>query len=390
MTTMHLTDQRLRVNGFSPAGGTGEYCITGTAPEELPLSEALFELAKAYEATLIETGLDASTQQFARIMLSDAANDHEQFYSSALYRMVSHAACSVIEQCPLEGGQVTIFAYHVKSPADGIKWVSSPPGPDRSLLMQGNNYSLFWSPGLHCSTEDGSERQTLKIFRSLESSLAQLGMSVKSNTVRTWLYVRDIDNNYTGMVKARRDFFETIGLTNNFRFIASTGIEGKAAETKTLVTLDALSIKGIREDQIIRMEAPHHMSSTIAYGVTFERGTRIRFGDRSHLYISGTASIDHTGATVYLRDIKRQIERTLDNVEALLSPQGATFDDLFYLTVYLRNPKHFPILKSMLAERIPENVPVIPVVAPVCRPEWLFEVDGQAIIPDQTKFPVFA
>jgi hypothetical protein len=117
-------------------------------------------------------------------------------------------------------------------------------------------------------------------------------MTLRNNTVRTWIYVRDVDNHYAGMVKARRELFDKIGLTSQTRYIASTGIEGKSADPHSLLTMDALSIGNIKEEQIVRMEALKNLSSTSVYGVTFERGTRLLFGDRSHIHISGTASID--------------------------------------------------------------------------------------------------
>ena len=77
----------------------------------------------------------------------------------------------------------------------------------------------------------------------------------------------------------------------------------------------------------------------IKYGVTFERGLRVRFGDRSHLYISGTASIDKNGDVIHVSDVKNQRRQTLDNVKALLSPHGARLKDMAYIIVYLRSLK---------------------------------------------------
>lgn len=379
--------QPLHVNSFIGSGGTGEYCIIGTAPAHLPIEEALAVLAHSYKAKLEELGLKDTTRQFVRFMISDAANEKQQLLSSDLYSMVKKSACSLIEQPPIDGGYIAFMAYHLTSPENGFYPENGSTADTPNVCMRGANYSLFWSPGLCSTNAAGSEQQTTEILSALADSLAQHSMSMARNTVRTWIYVRDIDNNYAGMVKSRREYFESIGLTDATRYIASTGIEGKGPVTSALVSLDALSISPLREEQIIRMEAPHNMSSTITYGVTFERGTRIRFGDRSHLYISGTASIDTTGAVLHLSDVKKQVERTFDNVEALLEPQNATLNDLLYLTIYLRNPKHYPLIKDILARRIPEKVPYITVHAPVCRPEWLFEVDGLAIIPDTTEFP---
>jgi enamine deaminase RidA (YjgF/YER057c/UK114 family) len=212
-------------------------------------------------------------------------------------------------------------------------------------------------------------------------------MDLRHNTIRTWIYVRDIDNNYAGMVNERRELFDKTGLTPQTRYIASTGIEGKSFDPHRLVSMDALNIGNIKEEQIIKMEALDNLSCTSVYGVTFDRGTRIRFGDRSHFYISGTASIDKNGNILYESDVRKQLDRTIDNVEALLEPHGAKLSDMMYLILYLRNPKHYPLLTDILNKRIPDNVSLITVEGPVCRPGWLVEMEGVGIISDETEYP---
>jgi enamine deaminase RidA (YjgF/YER057c/UK114 family) len=390
MTTVNLTEQGVKISSFSTAIGVEEFYLTGTSPEGLLLRESLNELAASYRNALIENNLDESTQQFVRIFLSDSSNEEEGLLESEFFAMVRNGSVSVIEQSPIDGGSVGFLAYHIKSSTGSFrreKRSDLVPFLNRSICTKGQNYSLLWSTGYTSNAAPDSETQTRHILSSLASSLAAHQMTIRNNTVRTWLFVRDVDNNYAGMVKARREYFETIGLTAKTRYIASTGIEGKSADNKLLVYTDALSIGGLKEEQIVRIEAPRNLSDTIAYGVTFERGTRVRFGDRSHLFLSGTASIDKTGATIHICDIRKQVERTFDNIEALWETQGATLDDMQYLTLYLRNPKHYPFIQDILAERLRETMPVIAVYAPVCRPNWLFEVDGLAIIPDKTAFP---
>jgi enamine deaminase RidA (YjgF/YER057c/UK114 family) len=392
MNTANLVEQGVKVSSFSTLSGVEEFFITGTAPEGLSFRESLDELAVSYRAALLDNNLDVSTPQFVRFMLSDSANEQEGLLESELFAMVRNGAVSMVEQSPLEGGSVGFLAYHIKSATGSFRQERSvDPGGfrNRCICTKGRSYSLLWTTGFTSTTALDSEIQTREIFSSLASSLATHAMTIRNNMVRTWIYVRDIDNHYAGMVKARHEYFESIGLTSKTRYIASTGIEGKNVDCKSLVYVDALSIGGLREEQIVRMEAPRNLSSTIVYGVTFERGTRVRFGDRSHLYLSGTASIDKTGATLYPRDVRKQAERTFDNIEALLAPQGATMENIQYLTLYLRNPKHYPFIQDILAKRLPETTPVIAVQAPVCRPGWLFEVDGLGIVSDKTAFPPF-
>ncbi|MCX7726981.1 MAG: Rid family hydrolase, partial [Chitinispirillaceae bacterium] len=287
--------------------------------------------------------------------------------------------------------EVGILAYHIKS--DGFKpqVISQKDNYNNQVVLsEGKNYSLLWTTNFISEIRElDAYRQTEEIFVNLDNCLRNYKMSIRNNTLRTWVFVRDVDNHYKGMVKARKDYFEKIGLTSKTRYIASTGIEGKCAKPDTLVTVDALSVGNIKEEQIERMRALSNLSDTIVYGVTFERGFRVRYGERSHIYISGTASIDAAGNTIYISDIRKQTDRTLDNIEALLAPHNANLSDMQYLILYLRNIKHWLQIQDILMTRIPENVLVMPVEAPVCRPNWLIEIEGIGIIPDSTEYPPF-
>jgi enamine deaminase RidA (YjgF/YER057c/UK114 family) len=179
------------------------------------------------------------------------------------------------------------------------------------------------------------------------------------------------------------------GLTEKTRYAASTGIEGKMWKTASLVSMDALSFSNLEEGQVVRMEALENLSPTIKYGVTFERGLKVLFGDRTRFYISGTASINSEGELLYPGDVGRQTERTLENIQALLTPHGASFTDMAYLIVYLRDPKDESLVLEIFRRYVPRGLPCLVVQAPVCRPGWLVEIDGLGVKPAQCDFPVF-
>lgn len=119
----------------------------------------------------------------------------------------------------------------------------------------------------------------------------------------------------------------------------------------SIISLDALSISKLKPEQIVPIDALENLAQTIKYGVTFERGIRVRFGDRSHLYISGTASIDENGKVLHISDVKRQTQRTLENIQALLEPQRASMNDMAYLIVYLRSFKDKNKVMEVLKKR---------------------------------------
>jgi enamine deaminase RidA (YjgF/YER057c/UK114 family) len=112
--------------------------------------------------------------------------------------------------------------------------------------------------------------------------------------------------------------------------------------------------------------------------VTFERGVSVAYRDRKHIWISGTASIDRKGAIVHPGDALRQLDRTMENVEALLRNAGAALRDSCMFIVYVREPSDLAVAQAAVRERLGETSIQI-VVAPVCRPGWLIEVECQAI-----------
>ncbi len=247
----------------------------------------------------------------------------------------------------------------------------------------------MWGANYTAREESDSAKQTRRLLTRFNEELQANRLSLQKDLLRTWVYVRDVDNRYQGMVDARRELFEGLGIGKDGRYPASTGIEGRAHGAGCLVDMDALAFSGLRDEQIIKMEALDHLSPTIRYGVTFERGIRIRFGDRSHLYLSGTASIDRYGKIVHPQDVLKQTERTIANMSALLEGQGASIHHLAYIILYLRDASVFEVVKQHLHTLIPREIPLLPVTAAVCRPGWLIEMEGLAIAADDAPFPAF-
>jgi enamine deaminase RidA (YjgF/YER057c/UK114 family) len=197
--------------------------------------------------------------------------------------------------------------------------------------------------------------------------------------VRTWWFVQDMDDDYQGLVNARNDFFHTHGLTADTHYIASTGITGAHPEPSVRVSLDSYAISGLSPEQLEFLSAPDFLCPTHDYGVAFERATAVSYADRRHIFISGTASIDRYGKIVHPGDVIDQLDRALENIKALLSEAAAEFSDLASILVYLRDPEDGPVIESALRERL-GNIPFILVHAPVCRPGWLIEIEGMAVV----------
>ena len=391
MNTKRINDQ-IQVSTFESGNGCNEYCMTICSGSE---SDFIDELDKIYELYLEageQFGLGRDTVIASRIYLSDAASQVKSLSRSKLYNELKEGAVSVIQQASLQGGSVSLLMYHVKSAENSTPekiFFGKEDLYRNGMIINGNNYDFVWTVNFAGNGAYDSFAQTLEILSAYNSVLQEHGMNILNNGIRTWIYVRDIDNQYKGMVRARREFFEQKGLNPRTRYLASTGIEGASSDSNSLISLDAFSINNLNPEQIIRMDAPGFMCPTDTYGVTFERGLRIRFGDRSHLHISGTASIDEKGNILHKGDVQKQTERALKNIRELLSNQNAEFTDLVYIVVYLRNSEDAQNVQNILSAAFPSDLPLLILEGSVCRPDWLVEIEGLAIIADSAPYPPF-
>ncbi len=391
-STFFVVGNLVKGSSFSTPEGAKEYFFTINSKEEISFCQELITLYDAYMMALEKCGLSDDTQIFSRFFLSDIANQKDNLLQSKIFNVARKGAVSIIQQCPLTGGSICLLVYHIKSNSNSFTkkiFKYSEENWRNGTIIHGNHYNLLWTTNFSGIGPFDSYKQTYEIFQSFNKIMVDNKMTLLDNAIKTWVYVRDIDNHYKGMIKSRKAFFEEQGLTPETRYIGSTGIGGISKEANSLVSLDAFSISQLRQEQIVRMDALKNLSPTIKYGVTFERGTRVRFGDRSHLYISGTASIDKNGKIMHPTDVRKQTQRTLDNIKALLAPHGASLSDMAYLIVYLRSYKDKNKVIEVIEKEVSADIPSLFVEGAICRHTWLVEIEGIGIIPDSNDFPAF-
>jgi enamine deaminase RidA (YjgF/YER057c/UK114 family) len=113
------------------------------------------------------------------------------------------------------------------------------------------------------------------------------------------------------------------------------------------------------------------------------------------------AVITHGGRTIYLRgqcpqdldtaesidshDPVEQTHKVMQNIKQLIEECGGTMQDLVKVVVYLTDVRHREMVYRTMGEYIKGVHPVSTglVVQALARPEWLVEIDGTAVIPDQ-------
>jgi enamine deaminase RidA (YjgF/YER057c/UK114 family) len=363
------TDTRINTNT-----GVCEYQlmirITKTG---LPFSGQL-KIVFDFFKEICENELSNAIIVFQRFFLSDAAN---QIKILSDYLQENKNNISLIEQPPLNGSKLALWAY----------LQTDMKTPEKSLTglyeVQHGEYIHLWK-GTSIRQEGDSENQMHVLLKDYIIQLKKYDCTLAGNCIRTWIFVQNMDVNYTGIVKARRELFTENGLTEKTHYISSTGISGRYADPETSVIFDSYAIKGIRPEQIQYLYAKTHLNPTHEYGVTFERGTCIHYGDRRHVFISGTASINNEGKIVHENDVNKQAGRMIENVGTLLKEAACGFEDIAHIIVYLRDIADYRSIRTIIEQRFPE-IPKVIVLAPVCRPGWLIEMECFAIKKDNNK-----
>lgn len=374
------------VGTFAPKAGVPEWHVMLHVEAQGRQFPAQLSSIRAAEARLCSS-LAASEAAIGgnvsivmkRYFLSDATNQVPLMKQEGKGER-AEASVSYIQQPPLDGSKIAVWLY--------IQSGTTVSEEDGAVVADHNGYRHLWRMGM-VHPDGNSYFQTEKVLTEYEALLRSHGATLADNCIRTWFFVRDVDTQYAGMVKARLANFFNEGLTAKTHYIASTGIQGMPADTNAIIQLGAYAITGIQPEQQRYLYALDHLNRTIEYGVTFERGVVVEYGDRAHAYISGTASINDKGEVVHVGDIVHQTERMWENVEALLSEAQMTMDDCAQIIVYLRDTADYATVRQMFAERYPD-IPTVFTLAPVCRPTWLIEMEcvgiAERINPQYRKF----
>jgi reactive intermediate/imine deaminase len=103
--------------------------------------------------------------------------------------------------------------------------------------------------------------------------------------------------------------------------------------------------------------------------------------------VSGQGPVDPvTNEYLHEGDVAAQTVRTLQNVEAILTAAGATFDDVMMLRVYLTKREDFAVMNDAYGEFVSSRVTggVLParttVFTGLPRAEMLVEIDALAVL----------
>jgi len=114
----------------------------------------------------------------------------------------------------------------------------------------------------------------------------------------------------------------------------------------------------------------------------FSRGLLKTWGQRTHFYVSGTASIvGHE--TLHIDDVCAQLNESINNIETLVAhandkhhTQLNAQDDLLYMKVYIRHREDVEQINQVLAARLSNTTPRALLLGDMCRENLLVEIEA--------------
>jgi enamine deaminase RidA (YjgF/YER057c/UK114 family) len=297
---------------------------------------------------------------------------------------------SLLIQPPAAGGcfcEMQIHASRPRSDRCSVVWKGSLPGPlCTTVLRAGARHLRVLSvvPRLGALENSTLADRAYDMFASASHALTDRGLSFR-DVVRTWIYLRDIDHDYAAFNQGRGRFFQSAGIA---RFPASTGIAAALADSDSPLAMDLYAV-GSGGQATIEATNAAPMGEASAYGSFFARGALVREPGQELAFLSGTASIDQQGYVVAPGDARGQLRRMFANAAGVLGQAGLGLADAVSATVYLKQARLLPeFRRAAQAAGLPAAIPTAIVVADICRPEWLCEIEmvaGRSTMAEYSK-----
>ena len=316
----------------------------------------------------------------------------EEFYGQEL------PATSYIPQPPCDGKLLSIEAWGLAGGCNDLQIKRRGRG---MVIARHHGATWVYLADVHPMTAAGSTcDRSLSAFRAAGKRLNSAGWQF-DEVIRTWLYLGNITGaegqtyRYLGLNRARADFYRNLkfgaGLVprawSGPVFPASTGIG--ASGNDVAIGCIALRANGPGV-ALFPLENPLQTSAydyAHQYGTEtpkFARAMAIATGQLVTTFISGTASITASESRHH-DSVEQQTHQSIENIEALIASDsfgrhglgglGATLDDLAVARVYVKRQEDYDAVRAICRARLGE-LPTIYVVADICRPELLVEIEG--------------
>lgn len=309
-------------------------------------------------------------------------------------------ATSYVIQQSCAGGSVSLETWAIS--ADSSDFAVEYASPHIVIRRNKGVSWIHFADVAEPTDPGGVYSHSANAFETMARQLAQRHISY-DRVLRTWLYLGDIvgeegqTQRYKELNRARTDFYKKYRFhtghvpkhLNGSVFPASTGIGMDGRD----VVMSCLALTTDRSDvRLMPLENPSQTSAFL-YGPhyspkspKFARAMAVCVDDAATTLVSGTASITESESR-FPDNPEKQTHQTLDNIEVLISPEnfrrhgldglGSGLEGLAQIRVYVKRLADYEAVRKACEDRV-GDCPAVYVIADVCRPELLVEIEGIA------------
>jgi hypothetical protein len=273
-------------------------------------------------------------------------------------------------------------------------------------LFQRRGLKLVFAAGL-CLDEESDDvlNYSLDSFTKVQNILAEEGMNF-SDIIRQWNYIEQItetvglngkkSQHYQIFNDVRSKYYRLADFINGYPAATGIGMDFGG------ISIDFIAAKSENQSSVIGIKSPvqvdayHYTEAVLRENCAmtefcrttpkFERAKLFLTPENKWIFISGTAAI--LGQDSADKDsVEYQTEMTIQNIQQLISVKNLhrhginTTDEpkISYLRVYVKLKKDMLVVKQ-ICDKYFANIPIAYIIADICRPELLVEIEGQAIL----------
>lgn len=298
----------------------------------------------------------------------------------------------VIAQPPLSCKIIVEVCFY-----DPLEWQVEFIGNENSgTVLFKNEEAEILIGNVQANSNHGCKLNSEKAFSELIDVFTEAKFPINS-IVRQWNYIENILG-FDGDKQRYQEFNDVrsgvYGNTFNKKgYPAATGIgmnQGGVLIEFLAIKSHKLITKPINNPGQI---AAHHYSEEVLIGdecilkttPKFERARFLEIFGRKLIFISGTASIIGE-KTVGVDDATIQTEVTIQNIKKLYSSEileeldcENTYPKYSHARVYIKNRKDYSAIRKTVKSHF-GNLPVVYIIADICRKDLLVEIEGKVIL----------
>ncbi len=372
-----LLDVRL-----AEGGGHAQALLTGRPCGDGPLESAATGLWRDLAATMAEHGIAPLQEKVYGRLAARRAILAARHAALAAAGLDPATPCTFHEGLPVERDDLAgVQLWGVAPRAPGVAVATTARGARR---WHGPGYRVLHVSGVLGGAPGGAGAPgcARAMFEAAERALVAEGFGFR-DVCRTWITLRRLLDWYGEFNGVRNAFFaeRAVGAAPH-AFPASTGIQGTSTGEECAMDLLAVGGPGVR---VTPIRTTRRQGGAADYGSAFSRAMEVELDGVRTVLVSGTASVGRSGESLHAGQPQAQVVETLLCIGALLEGRGASLRDIGLATLYCKTPEVLAAYREAVRLLCLPALPVVPVVADICRPELLVEIEAVAFVPPRQE-----